>query len=63
MRTSSAITKLMERSGFRLARKGKHCVWKNPEGATIITSVSPSDIYALNAVERDIRRAKQKRVA
>ena len=46
----------LDAGGFKLVRKNKHNVYRNPEGKTLVTSATPSDVNAAGNQLRDLRR-------
>jgi hypothetical protein len=56
MTVTKDLKKLMKTYQFNLHRSKNHLIWKNADGITIVTSSSPSDNYALNQIERTIKR-------
>jgi len=47
---------LLKDSGASLVRRGKHDIWKLPNGYLITVSSSPSDYRILDNIRQDIRR-------
>lgn len=54
------LVKLMHRelkeAGAVLVRQSKHAVWRLPNGAQVVTAVSPSDRKALQNMRAQIKR-------
>ena len=59
MNTCKAIEQFMKENGFFISRKGKHLVWKNRDGATVVTSRTPSDHRALKNIESLVRKIRR----
>jgi predicted RNA binding protein YcfA (HicA-like mRNA interferase family) len=50
------VAAALDAGGFKLVRKKKHKVFRNPEGKTLVTSATPSDVNAAGNQLRDLRR-------
>jgi hypothetical protein len=53
------ITRILEESGFELARSKNHLVWKRSDGLTWTMSKTPSDSRAEQNALSDLRRFLQ----
>lgn len=42
--------------GYVLVRGKSHNFWRHPNGATVTTSKTPSDAYAMKKIAADFRR-------
>ena len=60
MRYNKEIMKMMADSGFYLARKNNHNIWKNSDGVMIVASSSPSCPYTLIKLKRRINKTTNK---
>tara|TARA_B100000035_G_C20976160_1_gene543253 strand:- start:612 stop:971 length:360 start_codon:yes stop_codon:yes gene_type:complete len=60
MRYNKEIMKMMTDSGFYLARKNNHNIWKNSDGMMIVASSSPSCPYTLIKLKRRINKTINK---
>ena len=60
MRYNNEIIKMMADSGFYLARKNNHNIWKNSDGAMIVASSSPSCPYTLIKLKKRIKKTINK---
>lgn len=56
----SALQRMAARYGFVLWRIGKHAIWRNAVGRTVVTSTSPSDHRADANMEHEFRRAQRR---
>ena len=60
MRYNNEIIKMMANSGFYLARKNNHNIWKNNDGVMIVASSSPSCPYTLIKLKKRIKKTTNK---
>jgi len=54
------IETLLKLNNFRLVRKNKHLVWKDPAGNTFVMSTTPSDMHAFTMQRQELARTMKK---
>jgi hypothetical protein len=57
----AVLRRQYERLGWRVHRTSKHLAWHGPNGERVVTSLTPSDRYAVDQMKRDLRRAMRHR--